>query len=68
MYCNDSQTELYLKYIEVFFLLLSNDFHEVFAYNEKHDQQQRKDHDGNESSVRDYQQDDDTRWHLLQWK
>ena len=68
MYCDESETELYLEYIEVFFLLLSSEFHEDFAYNGQHDQQQRKGQDGNESSIKDYQQADDTRWHLLQGK
>ena len=66
LYGNESQTELYLEYIEVFFLMLSSDFHEEFAYNGKHDQWQRKGQDGNESRIKDYQQVDDTRWHLLQ--
>ena len=65
MYCNESQIELYLEYIEVFFLLISNDFHEEFAYNGKHDQWQRKGQDGNESSIKDYQQADNKRWHIL---
>ena len=68
MYYNESQTELYLEYIEVFFLLLFSDFHEDFAYNGQHDQRQRKGQDGNESSIKYYQQADDTRWHLLQGK
>ena len=68
LYCNESQTELYLEYIEVFFLLLSSDFHEEFAYNRKQDQQQRKGQDRNELSIKDYQQANDTRWHLLQEK
>ena len=68
MYCNESQTELYLIYIKVFFLFLSNEFHEVFTYNGQHDQRQRKGQDENESSIKDYQQADDTRWHLLQGK
>ena len=42
LYCNESQTELYLEYIEVVFLMLSSDFHEEFAYNGQHDQRQRK--------------------------
>ena len=56
MYCNESQTELYLEYIKVFFLLLSSDFYEEFAYNGQHDQRKRKGQDGNESSIKDYQQ------------
>ena len=68
MYSNESQTELYLKYIKVLFLLLFSDFHEEFAYNGKHDQWQRKVQDGNESSTNYYQQANDTRWHLLQVK
>ena len=66
--CNESQAELYLEYIEVLFFPLSSDFHEEFTYNGKHDQQQRKGQDGNESSIKDYQQADITRWHLLQGK
>ena len=53
--------ELYLEYIEVLFLLLSSDFHEEFAYNGQHDQWKRNGQDGNESSIKDYQQADDTR-------
>ena len=68
LYYNESQTELYLEYIKVLFLFLSNDFHEVFAYNEKHDQRKRRGQDENESSIRDYEQAIDTRWHLLQGK
>ena len=68
MYYNESQTELYLKYIEEFLLLLSNDFHEEFAYNGKQDQWQRKGQDRNESIIKDYQQANNTRWHLLQGK
>ena len=49
-------------------MLLSSDFHEEFAYNGKHDQWQSKGQDGNESSIKYYQQADDTRWHLLQGK
>ena len=63
-----TQTELYLEYIELFFLLLSSDFHEEFAYNGQHDQRQRKVQDENESSIKEYQQADDTRWNLLQEK
>ena len=47
-------------------MLLSNDFHGVFAYRGQQDQQQKKGQDMNESIIRDYQQDDDTRGHLLQ--
>ena len=46
-------------------MLLSSDFHEEFAYNRKHDQWQRKGQDGNDSSIKDYQKGDDTRWHLI---
>ena len=49
-------------------MLLSSDFHEEFSYNRKHDQRQRKGKDWNESSIKEYQQVDDTRWHLLQGK
>ena len=48
----ESQTELYLEYIEVFFLLLSSNFHEDFAYNEQHDQRKMKGQDENESSIK----------------
>ena len=48
--------------------MLSSDFHEEFAYNGKHEEQQRKGQDGNESSIKDYQQANDSRWHLLQGK
>jgi hypothetical protein len=37
----------------------------VFSYTRKQDQQQRKDRDRNESSIRGYQLTDDTRWHQL---
>ena len=67
LYCSESQTELYLEYIEVFFLLLSSEFHEEFACNGQHDQRQRKCQDGNESSIKDYQQADDTRWYIRQF-
>ena len=43
-------------------------FMRSLAYNRKHDQWKRKGQDGNESSIKDYQQADDTRWHLLQGK
>ena len=68
LYCNESQTKLYLEYIEVFFLLLSSEFHEEFSYNGQHDQWKWKGQDGNESSIKYYQQANDTRWHLLQGK
>ena len=60
--------ELYLEYIKVLFFLISSDFHEKFAYNGKHYQRQRKGQDKNESIIKDHQQADDTRWHLLQGK
>ena len=68
MYYNESQNQLYLKYIEVLFLMLSSDFHEEFSYNGKCDQRKRKGQDGNESSIKVYHQADDTRWNLLQGK
>ena len=39
----------------------------MFAYGQQ-DQQQRKDQDGYESSIRGYQLTNDTRWHQLQEK
>ena len=68
MYCNESQTELYLEYIQVLFLLISSDFHEEFEYNGKYDQRKRKGQDENELTIKEYQQANDTRWNLLQGK
>lgn len=58
-----SKTKLYPKYIEVSFFLLSNDFHVVFSYIKKQDQQKRKYYDKCGSNIRARQLIDDINWH-----
>lgn len=63
---NTSQSEMYPRYTKVLFLLLSNDFHGVFAYTGQQNQQKRKYQDKYESNIRGYQLIDGTKWNQSQ--